>query len=672
MDDLVCRLQLTVLMYVGGAGPPVSCEDAAEAIAAQLNIPRFRFSVHKFHPEDFLVVFAAHQFRNMALAVPSIEHQGVKLFIKPWLGQAQATPRLMRVQVDIMIDGVSSHAWSQHTATEILGSACLIDSLAPETASREDLSLFKLRAWCVDLDEVPVFPRLWVSEAVETMHDPATRRPSFRQLLEYPTLVHIGRMRDFSPPELWRGRSGSNDGSEQSGLPDSSLGSQLGGDWVVQLWSRGARDARGTGREQRSPASGGTGGGTGRSYRTVLEGRVGPSDWRLPHMGAGQPAAVVGEEGNFATMTEGLPRFSNAPRTQTGTLATRRATPGDRVASDPLAKVGEEIEVPDSSAFAEDQARAEQDDVVPGSGAGTGQMITTNQDPDVREELHVDEATGDKNLEGPTQLERGTALGDALPVSQDPVQPVTPQARPILVGDHETEPQNIDAQQIDVVGHEQRSSNGWAPVADILQTSMEGQPMRKADVVPTSIHVAMQLDVEGASTVGDMTTYTACTDLELIGMEHGARNAGLAIDSIEASLSNKEQLVLSNIKTFCAGLLKKLAPPLLKEFEGLRGVKPGQDPFTPRRTTRSLGVGGPRKTKASAAETVLLKTLGFDCEDLVVSEDALGQLRQVFDSPLQEQQLRAITAIFGKAIPFNMGARWREPSWQWCRGEDVY
>ncbi|XBJ10864.1 hypothetical protein VPH35_015647 [Triticum aestivum] len=498
-------------MYVGGARPPVSCEDAAEAIAAQLNIPRFRFSVHKFHPEDFLVVFAAHQLRNMALAVPSIEHQGVKLFIKPWLRQAQATSRLMRVQVDIMIEGVPSHAWSQRTAAEILGSACLIDSLALETASREDLSLFKLRAWCVDPDEVPVFRRLWVPEPTEIVHDPAAWRPSFRQLLEYPTLVHIGRMRDFSPPELWRGRSGSDDGSGQSGLLDSSIGSQLGGDWVVQPWSRGVRDARGSGCDQRSPASSDAGGGTGRSYRVVLEGRVGPSEWRLPHMGAGQPAGVVGQGGNFTTTTEGIPMFSIAPRTQTGTLATRRATPGDRAASDPLAKVGEEIEVPGSSAFAADQARAD--------------------------------------------------------------------------------------------------------------------------------------------TVGDMTTYTACSDLELIG----ARNAGLAIDAMEASLSNKEQLALSNIKTFCAGLLKKLVPPLLKEFEGLRGVKPGQDPFTPRRTTRSLGVGGPRKTKASAAETVLLKTLGFDCEDLAVSEDALGQLRQAFDSPLQEQQLRAIAAIFGKAIPFNMG-----------------
>ncbi|KAE8793204.1 hypothetical protein D1007_32211 [Hordeum vulgare] len=119
----------------------------------------------------------------------------------------------------------------------------------------------------------------------------------------------------------------------------------------------------------------------------------------------------------------------------------------------------------------------------------------------------------------------------------------------------------------------------------------------------------------------------------------------------------QKQVALSNIKTFCASILNKLVPPLLKEFEALRGVRPGQDPFTPRRTTRSLGVGGPRKTEASVAETVLLKTLGFDCEDLAVSEDVLGQLRMVFHSPLQERQLRVIAAIFGKAIPVNMGCK---------------
>ncbi|KAF6994995.1 hypothetical protein CFC21_011578 [Triticum aestivum] len=655
MDDLERRLQLAVVMYVGGARPPVSCEDAAVAVAAQLGIPRFQFSVHKFHPEDFLVVFAAHQFRNLALAVPSIEHQGIKLFIKPWLRQVQATSRLMRVQVDVMIEGVPSHVWSQSTAAEILGSACLIESLAPETASREDLSLFKLRAWCVDPDEVPVFRRLWVPEPVGTTHDPAARAPAFRQLLEYPALVHIGRLRDFSPPELWRGRSDSDDGSGQSGFPDSSRGSQFGGDWVVQPWSRGVRDARGSGREQPGPANGGAGGRTGRSYRAVLEGRVGPSDWRLPHMGAGQRSGLVGQGDNFATTTEEIPRHSNLARTQLGSLATRRETAGELAASDPLAKGGEEIEAPDRSAFAANQVRAvvqQQGTLVLGSEVARQEKATNQKAPE-REVQHVDTAAVEDDLVVPTRTEHEVGPGDVQPASLDPVLPDSPRDPPPLAVAQEMEPQIIPAHQIVVMGHDQ--SNGWAPAADLLHGSAGGQPMSEVEVAPTSIPGAMHPDVGRDGSVGDVTTYAACDDLALISSEPAARNNVLELNATEARLSYKEELAVNNIKNFCAGLLKKLAPPPLKEFEGLRGVKPGQDPFTPRRTTRSLGVGGPRKSKASAAETVLLKTLGFDCEDLAVSEDALGQLRQVFDSPLQEQQLRAIAAIFGKAIPFNMG-----------------
>ena len=78
MEDLEQRLRLAVVAYVGGTRPPVSCREAAEGVSMALHIPLHRFSVHKFHPEDFLVVFAAHEFRNSALAVPSIEHLGFK------------------------------------------------------------------------------------------------------------------------------------------------------------------------------------------------------------------------------------------------------------------------------------------------------------------------------------------------------------------------------------------------------------------------------------------------------------------------------------------------------------------------------------------------------------------------------------------------------------------
>ena len=100
-------------------------------------------------------------------------------------------------------------------------------------------------------------------------------------------------------------------------------------------------------------------------------------------------------------------------------------------------------------------------------------------------------------------------------------------------------------------------------------------------------------------------------------------------------------------------ITQETCPPLLKEIEAMRGVRAGQDPFTPRRNTRSVCSSARSKSKASAAETILLKTLGIGHDDLAISEGALGQLRDMFDSPLQEPQLRAIAAIFDKAIPLN-------------------
>lgn len=125
--------------------------------------------------------------------------------------------------------------------------------------------------------------------------------------------------------------------------------------------------------------------------------------------------------------------------------------------------------------------------------------------------------------------------------------------------------------------------------------------------------------------------------------------------SVSQITPRKEQIAIGNLKAFCAGILKKLAPPLLKEIEAVRGGRAGLDPFTPRRNTRSTATSTPKKSKATAAESVLLKALGIVPDDLAVQDDALGQLRELFDSPIQEPHLKAIAAIFGKSVPFDLG-----------------
>jgi hypothetical protein len=114
-----------------------------------------------------------------------------------------------------------------------------------------------------------------------------------------------------------------------------------------------------------------------------------------------------------------------------------------------------------------------------------------------------------------------------------------------------------------------------------------------------------------------------------------------------------EQAAFAKMKSFCASILKTLAPPLLREIESSAKLRPGAEPFTPRRITRASAAQSaitPASKKASAAETALLRALGITPASLAVDNLALEELRHFFDSPIRERHLRAIAMIFGKPM----------------------
>jgi hypothetical protein len=125
-------------------------------------------------------------------------------------------------------------------------------------------------------------------------------------------------------------------------------------------------------------------------------------------------------------------------------------------------------------------------------------------------------------------------------------------------------------------------------------------------------------------------------------------------DTAERELQH-ERLALGRIKTFCASILKKLVPPLLREVESSSGLRADAQPFTPRRLTRSAAIAeeakGKKAAKASAAETVLLKALGICPEELLVNEEHLASFHEIFDSPLGDRHVRVMASIFGKMVP---------------------
>jgi hypothetical protein len=123
------------------------------------------------------------------------------------------------------------------------------------------------------------------------------------------------------------------------------------------------------------------------------------------------------------------------------------------------------------------------------------------------------------------------------------------------------------------------------------------------------------------------------------------------------ALAAQERLVLAKIKGFCANLLKKLTPPLLREIDSSRKLRVEAEPFTPRRVTRRTATTAtPSKPprKVSAVDIVLLKALGIASCDLEVEERHMQDLRMVFDSHIRELHLRALAAIYGASVPTNL------------------
>ena len=127
-------------------------------------------------------------------------------------------------------------------------------------------------------------------------------------------------------------------------------------------------------------------------------------------------------------------------------------------------------------------------------------------------------------------------------------------------------------------------------------------------------------------------------------------------------MSPQELLACERMKNFCAQVLRILAPPLLHEIETATKLSPAAEPFTPRRVTRYAATAprppsasAVKNKKASQADLVLLKALGIAPEELMVDDRVLQEYKGFFDSPLHDQHLRAVAAIFGKVVPQGEG-----------------
>lgn len=114
-------------------------------------------------------------------------------------------------------------------------------------------------------------------------------------------------------------------------------------------------------------------------------------------------------------------------------------------------------------------------------------------------------------------------------------------------------------------------------------------------------------------------------------------------EDIEGMTTN-EVVAYGKLKSFCSNIIKRLAPPLVKEVQASQ-LRPEAEPFTSKRTTRaSKKTTATKRPRDTPVENVLLHALGMVLDDL-------HELKALFDSLLREQHVRIIATLFGKTIP---------------------
>ncbi|KAE8794045.1 hypothetical protein D1007_31340 [Hordeum vulgare] len=136
--------------------------------------------------------------------------------------------------------------------------------------------------------------------------------------------------------------------------------------------------------------------------------------------------------------------------------------------------------------------------------------------------------------------------------------------------------------------------------------------------------------------------------------EHVVQSAGSCINAADV-YSNKSDTNVSLEQQTERHVTKESCEevgPTPSQGSQASNLRAEAEPFTPRRCTRgSKKLSEHKSNKASQAEDVLMRALGLVPDDLDVDDTVVTELQNIFDSPLRDQHVRVIAALFGKEVP---------------------
>ncbi|KAK1621212.1 hypothetical protein QYE76_026729 [Lolium multiflorum] len=228
MVQLEADLDRAVMVSVVGARIQMTPEIAAAEIRAYLNLPASAFSIRPFEPADFLLLCASVEVRDAIVHQQSVGTPQFTLHLEPWTRQVGAALREAPFLAELEITGIPGHAWAESTASKLLEGAGVIDEVDPATASRSDMSCFRLSVWMHDIAAIPALRWLAVPEpgsGLRLQVATGRRRPRSEspRMLWYRVRFWVARWLVGGPP------SSGSDGGDLRGGATGASGSGGGG-----------------------------------------------------------------------------------------------------------------------------------------------------------------------------------------------------------------------------------------------------------------------------------------------------------------------------------------------------------------------------------------------------------------------------------------------------------
>lgn len=120
--------------------------------------------------------------------------------IHPWHRLVYVEHGAIYHKVQIDLEGISYHVWKLSTAATLLSPYCSIESVLPETSSRQDLSTFKLIVWTARQGLTPEENKLHVPEPLDEEPPLASMRRTLNYMVRIRVLHLILRLPQDSPP----------------------------------------------------------------------------------------------------------------------------------------------------------------------------------------------------------------------------------------------------------------------------------------------------------------------------------------------------------------------------------------------------------------------------------------------------------------------------------------